>query len=622
MEFRHIGKRVTGFLVASSVAFAGMAFTNTAQAVPATDATIEIKVEHNALSSESFTAYLLGSYENEKYLWGNGPLESLKIAANTNATANGAILDIAKGLADADAGVDEKVPANWIASHWLGYAITNDEYGLNEDTKSAASPYAGILQRFAKQLAQSSAFTSNTEFKKETGSLSTAAGESFTIDGLKTGLYLITSTKADTLPMIVGTKSWDGFNFVDYEDVGGNKRELGVGVLKNEDIPYMWKEITNGENGFGIHDVVQYQITYPIPAIGTHSTDTSYAISIADVPGAGITFDESETVNSLSITAGKNPVELSKVDGITAAVTGGTFNLGGIEKLFIGGSSGAWTDLQKLTVDVIDWQGEPDTEIVDVSPGTLLYIRFTARVNNNAVSIDATQYPHNDAKAATNPDLAPNTATATLTQPGVNDPDDKDSATAYVFGINLKKVNKGNHKQTLEGAEFAIKRLKDDKDLNFDSIGSGEFELTWSGVSVPTSFSNGVFKITGLSAGKYEFTETKSPSGYYALDPFIVVIKPNWFTSIDHYKSGQIVDTLEYSVEDVADDTVWIGDLNTDTGKYQTVYVGDPESNVANLPYTGGIGIAIFLIVGICVTVVGIRAHRQSVKAETAATAI
>ncbi|MDN6622648.1 MAG: hypothetical protein L0K70_02975, partial [Bifidobacterium crudilactis] len=52
------------------------------------------------------------------------------------------------------------------------------------------------------------------------------------------------------------------------------------------------------------------------------------------------------------------------------------------------------------------------------------------------------------------------------------------------------------------------------------------------------------------------------------------------------------------------------------------IVIGDTTSSLGNLPYTGGIGIAIFLIVGAAVTIIGVRAHRQSAKAETAAAAI
>jgi hypothetical protein len=235
-------------------------------------------------------------------------------------------------------------------------------------------------------------------------------------------------------------------------------------------------------------------------------------------------------------------------------------------------------------------------------------------VDADAVTIDASEDPANTTPQTTR--LANNINTAVLTIPDADSADKEDTAVAYTFEIDLQKVDKDQPATKLEGAEFTVARADAPEVALTFSGTAGVYKLDAVGTDVITSqATTGKFSVAGLEAGDYIFTETKAPNDHFAVNAFTVTIAPNWADN-EH-----LVETVEYQVDNTNAD-VWLSDVNTSTGISMLVLVGDPPATLANLPYTGGIGIAIFLIVGTAVTIIGIRAHRQSAKAENAAAAI
>jgi fimbrial isopeptide formation D2 family protein len=587
-------KRLAGLVVAASITVAGFGLVSTAQAAT-TDATITVTAKTAGETGASYTAYLIGGYESKAFD-SAGKLASANIAVNGGSGVTAEILTAATSAAGSAAGIDAANPAGWVAANWLGYTTTP----ISDDTISAVSPYAGKLQVFASALAGSSTFKSATT-DTATGTKSAdpvPVDGTITFTGLDEGLYLIVDDSATTaaghsLPIIVGTKAWNATTsgFVDFADGGtGVKPALGVAQLKN-DATYVGKTIVGGGSGNFIGDEVEFEVTFAVPTIpagkatwSTTITDT-FPTSL-DLPNAA----------DVKIFAGSDTTDIAnKLPGGSISKAGQVLTIANLENLFATKTANSSTEWENVA-------NVPGTTI-PVPEGTVIRIRYKAVINSSAEAVYAVD-------SVTG--LAANTNTVKYDNPEHTAADDStDTAVAYTFGIELEKVDKAAHATKLEGAKFTVaKASAPSVPLKFTETGSsnGVYRYDTGGSTELVSRSNGLFKIYGIEAGEYIFTETAAPSNYYAVSSFKVTISPTYAPN------SQTVSSVVY-VLDGSNDT-WLTNSN------KLVTVGDTKNTLANLPYTGGIGIAIFLIVGAAITIIGVRAHRQSAKAETAAAAV
>jgi fimbrial isopeptide formation D2 family protein len=589
-------KRLAGLVVAASITVAGFGLVSTAQAAT-NDATITVNVKSTGATGATYTAYLIGGYESVVFD-SAGKIDTLGIAANTGSGVNDNIKDAAIAAGAPTAAIDAAKPAGWVAANWLGYTTTP----ISDDTISAVSPYAGKLQVFAQKLAATSNFTSNTTDTATgtvSGTVPVVDGDTITFSGLDQGLYLIVDSTAATttghsLPIIVGTKAWNTTTngFVDFADGGtGVKPALGVAQLKN-DATVVGKTIVGGGTGFSIGDQVEYEVTFTVPSIP--ASQTAWATTITDTFPTAL---DPPAVSDVEIYAGADTTNIAdKLDPGSIALAGKVLTISHLEKLFAyanPSNSNYWENVATVP-----------TTTIPVAAGTIIRIRYKATINASATPVYATD-------SVTG--LTDNTNTVEF-----EDPDHtggsvgEDDAIAYVFGIDLEKVNKSDETEKLAGATFNVARADAPATkLKFiETTGTYRLALASESSSVTDVISrtNGVFKVTGLEAGEYIFTETAAPTDYYAVSAFKVKIVPTWDLNT------QNVSSVAYVLDGSTD--TWL------TNSDKTVTVGDTKKTLANLPYTGGIGIAIFLIVGAAITIIGVRAHRQSAKAETAAAAV
>jgi fimbrial isopeptide formation D2 family protein len=587
-------KRLAGLVVAASITLAGFGLVNTAQAAT-TDATITLSADKDGGSNSTYTAYLIGAYTHKTFD-DDGNLATVGLA-NPSGTANDSTVKAAILAAAQEAGAPAAAsanPADWVAANWLGYTTTP----VSDDTTSAASPYAGYLQVFASALANSSNFTATTGVAKkvESGKQVTSTTP-LTFEGLQEGLYLIVETGGNSdnrsLPIIVGTQAWNDNDakLVDFADGGvGVKPALGAAQLKN-DATYVGKSIVGLDNGYSIGDLVEYEVTFAVPNLG--SGHDSWATTITDTFPDGLNPPNKQDVK---IYAGSDETPIQdKLKTESISVAGNTLTITDLELLFAaktGSGNTKWVNTSVVA----------DTA-VPVSAGTIIRIRYAAQINENAVSV----FP-------SNPDenVEDNTNTVVFEDPEHTAASKSENeAIAYTFGFELEKVDADAQASKLVGAEFTVARADDPgTPLTFTETGAGNGEWQYNPETANTtviSRGSGLFTISGVEAGEYIFTETQAPAGYFAVEPFTVTITPTFALNT------QTLDTLVYELGDTSD--AW---LRGDT----LIVIGDTTSSLGNLPYTGGIGIAIFLIVGAAVTIIGVRAHRQSAKAETAAAAI
>jgi fimbrial isopeptide formation D2 family protein len=532
------------------------------------------------------TAYKIGEYD-ETVFSQSGALKSVLL--NTPSTPSG-LKTVLKNAAVAAGGgdVDAGNPIGWVASRWLGYPTDP----LSDDVTSAFSPYAGSLQLFAQELA------------KDTGALGAAAGSLPKLDGgpetLKVsgpGLYLIVDSSqgsGGSLPIVVGTKVFndalgDDGGFVDFVNAGvKGKPRLGVASLKTT-VTDVAKRIVNdaGLDGFDVGSEVEYEIALRVPDLSgfTNVSYDSYVFDVADVAASGLTLPADGSGVEVFVDA-LSPTQPQTLPPSSIAVSGDTLSVDGLKAVFAESSGSGVRNKDSVPV------------------GSLMRIRYKAVLNASAV----VSAPVEGTDA-----LKPNVNTVTLTRSRIGEVSngwtdagaglESKAATAnmYTFKLDVVKLDKDDLSKKLGGVEFEVSR--DGEPLKFTKLSDGEYRLgDASGTEVVVTKSDGTLSLQGVEARELSFKETNAPSGYFKVSDFGVDIRPEWnedatqVTKVTYATSGT---NLAYVSKDG-----------------EQVVVLDPAWSLANLPYTGGVGILVLLIVGGLMLVFAVRPYVLSKRAE------
>ncbi|MFT8788889.1 MAG: hypothetical protein ABF806_10120, partial [Bifidobacterium psychraerophilum] len=240
-----------------------------------------------------------------------------------------------------------------------------------------------------------------------------------------------------------------------------------------------------------------------------------------------------------------------------------------------------------------------------VPVGSLIRIRYSAVLNTGA----SLSSPGGGA-------LDPNVNTATLTRSriaGVSTGwDDAGTgvesrsavAHAYVFRLDLVKVDKDDTSRPLGGAGFEVSR--DGRPLGFVQLGPGVYRLAVPGdvgvLSEVFSHTDGTLDILGVEARALSLRESVAPSGYFKVPAFTVEVLPVWNT-----------DATEVTLASYRTHGTSLAYVSQDG---RMVMVADPAHSLANLPYTGGVGILILLVLAILFLVFAVRPYYLSHRAE------
>jgi hypothetical protein len=535
-------------------------------------------------TSGTLTAYRIGEYA-ETVFTQSGALKSVRLDTPTALKDTLKAAAVAAGGSDVDAGN----PIGWVAARWLGYPTDP----ASDDVTSAFSPYAGQLQLFAQALAE------------DTSALGAAAGSLPKLDGgpetLKVsgpGLYLIvdsTQGSGGSLPIIVGTKVFndalgDDGGFVDFADAGvKGKPRLGQAVLKTS-ITDVSKRIVNdaGLDGFDVGSSVEFEVALRVPDLSSFTSVAydSYKFNLTDVAASGLTLPADGSGVEVFVDA-LSPTEPQSLPPGSIAVSGDTLSVGGLKVLFAE-SDGVSGVKNKNTVPV----------------GSLMRLRYRAVLNASAVVSSPVE----------GDSLKPNVNAVTLTRSRIGEVSNgwtdagagleskAPTANAYTFKLDVVKLDKDDLSTRLGGVEFEVSR--DGEPLKF--VGSaGVYRLAVggeTGSATVTTKADGTLSLQGVEARELSFKETNAPSGYFRVSDFTVDIRPEWnedatqITKVTYATSGT---NLAYVSQE---------------GKQ--VVVLDPAWSLANLPYTGGVGILVLLIVGGLMLVFAIRPYILSKRAE------
>ena len=370
--------------------------------------------------------------------------------------------------------------------------------------------------------------------------------------------------------------------FVDFVDAGvKGKPRLGVAALKTS-ITDVAKCIVNddGLDGFDVGSSVEYEIALQVPDLSGFSAVSydSYVFNVADVAEAGLTLPAASEVKVLMDVPSPD-TDVTGTSGLTIGVSGDTLSVNGLKTVFAEPS------------------GSGVANKAAIPAGSLIRVRYQAVLNTGA-SFSA---PGGGA-------LNPNANTATLTRSKSDTGTETKTATAnaYSFKLDLVKVDKDDTSKKLGGAKFEVSR--DGQALKFTKLSDELYRLDAAGGTEVVAHTDGTLSLQGVEARELSFKETTAPSGYFKVSDFTVEVVPVWDVeatqvTVASYRTGGT--NLAYVSQDG-----------------RSVVVADPAHSLTNLPYTGGIGILILLIVGALILVFAIRPYYLAKRAEATANLI
>lgn len=474
----------------------------------------------------------------------------------------------AEGNGNWDAGDYKDNPVGYVAAH------------SNEFASSTTKPWSGRLRAFVTELVQ------KTDFQNAlaTATEHVATSDTYEINGLADGLYIVIDTTADnaegvdhkqtnSIPMLVATKI-DGHDLAD--------QELGKINVKNQ-TTYINKVIVKDNKEWvgtteRVGDTVTFKLTSQVPlTVGYLNTAAKpYRFSIGDTMSKGLTFQQ-----VTSVTIGNKTLNKAD-DDATATADQYQLTTTANQKYDTTDTESKATSLKFDLSNAVYEAGKnaADSKAKAKAEDTITVV-YTAKLNKDAVhAVDGAN---------------PNKVTLDYT----HNPDDNSShhvpgpeVKVYTYDFGFLKV-KADGQTSLDGAKFVIKQ--GDQYFRFNTA-TGLWENGTKGADPVDADkftgTNGVFEFKGLAEGIYDVVETDAPAGYLSTTKakFQVII-----TSTNKDEKGNVLGT-EHKIEFVNGNIGFnlLTNLNTDgTAKDGGAKVKNLKS-ITQLPLTGAAGIAIF----------------------------
>ncbi|MDN5972203.1 MAG: hypothetical protein L0I10_03920 [Bifidobacterium crudilactis] len=553
-------------------------------------------IEVTGITSGMLRAWKIGGYDD--VVFGHtGAFKSVKL--NTPDAVKAAVL--AAAVSAGGVNVDAGNPMGWVASRWLGYPTDP----LSDDVTSAFSPYAGSLQVFAQELAKDTGSLGAVAGSLPAGMFSTLTTETLPVSG--PGLYLIvdsTQSSGGSLPIVVGSKVFnealedvveDGM--VDFVDAGvKGKPRLGRAVVKTS-VTDVSKRVVNdaGLDGFDVGSEVEFEIALRVPDLSGLSgvTYDGYAFRVEDTAAPGLTLPAASEVKVL-VDVPSPDTDVTATGGLTIGVSGGTLTVGGLKAVFAEDAGGRVANkatfpagsLMRLRYAAV--LNQEHAEYVGPGGGnTVAYVNEATLTRSHAGAVTADWADNSDGTES-------KTATANV----------------YSFKVELVKVDKDTSKPLDDAATFEVSR--DGNPLKF--VGAdGVYRLAVAGetgsaavvTKSGTGDDAGTLSLQGVEARELSFKETQAPDGYFTVSDFMVEVVPVWNAdasevTVASYRTGGT--NLAYVSQDG-----------------HSVTVAEPSKSLANLPYTGCVGILLLLIIGGVFLVFAVRPYYLSHRAEATA---
>jgi len=390
-----------------------------------------------------------------------------------------------------------------------------------------------------------------------------ASGDNY-VETVPMGLYLVMVEHTNSTiynPMIVSPNYTASGSDNTSEGGSVNAADDSAWAKKDEvDIAKTQADAKAGDD-VAIGDDVSFKIETTIPSYAPAGAYSTPVFEITDTLSAGLTLNQ----NTIAVKTG-NDVVIDEADYEIEKSAGG------------------------FTVSF-------DSEYIVDNGNAGVVITYTAKLNDTA----GINFDENTNTASLKYTNSPTDTEGTGTQ--------SDKTYTYTFGLNTKinasesedasnefvkvglgKDGEGNTviEKMLDGAEFALY----DADASWNKV-DAEAEAT------ATSANGGKLVFEGLDAGKYILQETAAPEGYSLNDTeYQVEITANY--NADGTLASYVVKIDGETLTEAATFTYTKdGEGNLTVSNTDAVEI--PNTKLADLPSTGGIGTYIFTIVGVLI---------------------
>lgn len=547
---------------------------------PAGSATITLSGATNAVKGHAYKVVKIGSYDYSS-IKQDGKVEGVHVATDA-ATAEAAatvLTQVLNNNSNWNAGDYKDNPVGYVAAHSDMFA------------SSTAEPWTGKLRDFVSSLVRQSEFQTALAGATE----HVADSDTYTINGLKDGLYIVIDTTADnadgvdhkhtnSIPMLVATKI-DGHDFADQTlgniNVKNQPTDINKVIVKDN------KDMTGTTEKVG--DTVTFKLTSKVPlTVGYLNTvDKPYRFQMTDTMSKGLTFS-----GVTSVTIGNKTLKAANADADHYQLTkkdNQQYNDTDTENK-------ATTLLFDLSNAVHAAGQNAVSSTVDAKAADTITITYTAILNKDAIHAQNGANPNRvDLDYSHNP--------ADNSKHHVPGPEVK----VYTYDFGFTKV-KADGQTSLDGAKFTIK--KGDQYLKFN-----ETTGLWENGTANDKFTSvdGKFEFNGLGEGTYDIEETDVPEGYLSVTKarFQVVI-----TATRKDTNNNVLDN-DYTVKFMNGNngfnmlTNLKADNTADNGGAKVKNI----TSITQLPLTGATGIAIFGVMAVMVIGAGlaIGAKRRSI---------
>lgn len=407
----------------------------------------------------------------------------------------------------------------------------------------------------------------------------------WTFSAQSSGYYLFVTSNLEVTKPNTGTSPI-------FAIVGGDP----VVVTEKTSIPTINKEILNdrNENKQGGYTAqqgwskfadsqmgqeVSYKLTGSIA--DNYATYDSYAYKFTDTLSQGLTYDK----ESLEVYA-LNGQSYTQISPKSYTVNNPT------------------EDNNTLTVSFNDKglksaTAAKESDTLNIDANTYIVVFYKAKLNSKA-NYDTAGNTNNVYLEYSNNPMAEGTGKSEIK--GVAD---------HVFRLDVTKTDKGSG-DVLKGeglqAGFKVKVLEGDEGtLDNKWLGeNGEIVDEGQAYEFMTRLNDGKVYIPGLDTGKYQITETTTPTGYNTVAPFEITVTPT-------YKKTGELDTLTVSSNN--EEMTTIGDAN---GATMPLTIKNKKGS--GLPLTGLNGVTFTWIAGGAVLCIGvahlIRSRKQAEESE------
>lgn len=474
-----------------------------------------------------------------------------------------------------ETGEDPATPQN--VADWLSANVQKNTTASANGNKGTRVTPSDVLYSIAKAVIKDETAVDN----------SIKAGDSWTRPGANgDGYYLFVSDGlTDTSKPNTGTSPI-------FAIVGGDP----VTVTEKTSIPTINKEILNDadekQGGYTAQDgwksvgdsQVGQEISYKLTGTiaDNYATYGSYTYKFTDTLTEGLTYAGSLEVYALN---GQSYTKINEnsytvdvpAEGNNNNVLAVTFNNKGLK------SATAANDNETLNIDA-------NTKIV---------VFYKAKLNSKA-SYEAAGNKNEVYLEYSNNPMAEGTGKS-----------ESKVVTDHVFRLDVTKTDMGTG-NVLKGenlqAGFKVKVVQGDEGaLDNKWLGKdGEIVDESQAYEFKTNLSSGQVYIPGLDDGKYQITETTTPTGYNTIAPFEITVTPK-------YKDNGDLDTL--TVSSTNKEMTTIGDAN---GATMPLTIKNKKGS--GLPLTGLNGVTFTWIAGGAVLCIGvahlIRSRKQAEESE------